>query len=1264
MPVLGCGAQMSKLMDVSDQDIATIEDTIKERLGFGVSQAVAQRQAVDEAIAQLADERSMVMRAVDEQLGKQDVPEVRFGNTNDTAGQDGPKFATMDGQTQNNDANTKSTQDAQAKVKKLSTIVARALNTPEPDAAGAYRAVSLPEGGDLGTIASAFGKSAIGYQLVRVLKGKKSPFSTVGGVSTGAIPDTVFINIDSNRPHLSMLGHELAHELKRDNPTLYAEMVEAMRPYVDQSKYKAEFGKERVASDLAKAGDADGVREEFMGEVLSDGFTEPAFWNALGEKSPTLLSKVVGAVGNLIDKVRRTFGPQRRTAKYLTDFDKVMQIAGEAMARYAGDKDAAPEAEAKQDTRFSRSGKPNHTGTNWTAPENTKVDTRLQQLQDRHVDLKRFQEVINQQSAIPEGFDARLAETLYAGRVTERTESFMKNEAAPLLDAIAKAKVTTDELSDYLLARHAPERNAQIAKVNDKYPDGGAGTNSQGVLMTTQAANDHIANLSAGKRAALQLVAAKVDAITKGTTTLLVAEGLESQNTIDNWTGAYKNYVPLFKNEAEGESFAPHSTGAGYSVTGKSSKRAMGGDGVVTNMLAHVLIQREAAITRAEKNRVGMALYGLVLTNPNSDVWTTIRPQMKKADLEASLTAMGVDVAAQGDMDMAPTKQSVHPSTGKVVNITNPMYKTMDNALVVKVNGEDRVILFNEKNERAMRMASAMKNQDGITGLNLASRAVAKPTRWIASLATQYNPAFGAVNVTRDTLGALVNLSTTPIAGKQLAVLKGIKAAAIGIARDLRDDAARTPMSDLYQQFREDGAQTGFRDILRDPNEQTKRIESDLQALADGGGSAATKAAGAAKAVLELMDGFNTTLENAVRLSAYKVALDSGVSRPEAARLARELTVDFNRKGAYSSDIGALYAFFNATVQGTTRTLVSLSGPSGKKIIVGGLALGAIQAAMLAMAGYDDDEIAQFTKARAFIIPLPGKQYVQIPLPLGLNVLPNAGRILSELAISGGKDAGKQTAFAVAEMLGALNPLGGSVASGDGFLRMALPTVADPVVDIVTGKDFAGRNISKETRDGDPRPGYLLGKERTLRMPTGEAYKGIAQAINKISGGREFSKGYASPTPEEVRYTVMAVGGGLLREIEKVGNASVMTLSGKEVPAYMVPLGSRFAGEVDDAQVQTTRYYANKTKISDLKSEMDSLRKSRQPQEANKLMVEQPVARLAQMNTGIAQEISGINKMIAEQMDKPDSLQRYDAMRTRAMKRLNDRVKALEEAAN
>src|SRR5574343_90093 len=174
-------------------------------------------------------------------------------------------------------------------------------------------------------------------------------------------------------------------------------------------------------------------------------------------------------------------------------------------------------------------------------------------------------------------------------------------------------------------------------------PDGGAGTNSQGVLMTTQAANDYIANLSPGKRTALQLLAKRVDTITKGTRDLLITEGLEKASTVAAWEGAYQNYVPLFKDEAA--ETPGHPVGSGFSVKGGASKRAMGSTKEVTNVLAHVLMQREAAITRAEKNRVGMSLYGLALSNPNKAFWGTVVPKMSTPEIIAELQSMGVNVA-------------------------------------------------------------------------------------------------------------------------------------------------------------------------------------------------------------------------------------------------------------------------------------------------------------------------------------------------------------------------------------------------------------------------------------------------------------------------------------------------------------------------------------------------------------------------------------------------------------------------------------------
>lgn len=815
----------------------------------------------------------------------------------------------------------------------------------------------------------------------------------------------------------------------------------------------------------------------------------------------------------------------------------------------------------------------------WVLPEGSKTDDLIYELQDGRIDLKRTQEaIIRAGGQIEQAFDARLRETLFPGRVAARSTGFIDAEVRPLLEVMARNQVSMNELSDYLHARGAPERNAQIAKVNPDLQDGGAGTNTKGVLMTNAAAKAHIEAIRPLRRDLLNSLAKRVDAITAGTRKLLVDEGLESPEVIAAWESVYPNYIPMFRDEAE--SGNPHPIGTGMSVRGSASKRATGSTKEVTNILAHVLMQREAAITRAEKNRVAVSLYGLALTNPNKKVWATIRPGMTSSQIDAELRGMGVDpdVAAAG-MEKAPTVRTVDEISGKVVNRLNPLYKSLPGAIVVRVKGEDRVLMLNQGNPRALRMAENLKNMDGLTKLDLAGSIVGQATRWMASVNTAYNPVFGLVNVVRDTLGAAVNLSSTALRGKSTRVLWDTPAALQGIGREIAGlDSGQ--WGSLYRQFQEDGGQTGYRDLFLDANARTKELEAALKSL-ESKGLLSPKTAGLK--VLAALEGFNTVLENGVRLSAYKAALDHGMSRDHAAKLARELTVDFNRKGRMTRELGPLYAFFNASVQGSARTIEALRGPAGRQIMLGGLALGVLQAAMLALAGYEDDEIPEFIKARAFIIPLGVdeggvKKWAAIPLPLGLHVLPNTGRVLIELAMSGGDRMGERVFDAVGEIAGAFNPLGGgNIFTLDGALKTLAPTVIDPAIELATNKNFAGTPIEKEPRSrSDMSPGFARAREKTLESTSGQAYLGISKALNRVTGGDHYEAGMVSPTPERLRYLAQVVGGGLLREIEKVVDAS-----GREKPveSHDMPLVGRFYGKVDDEKVQRRRYFDNVARI-------------------------------------------------------------------------------------
>lgn len=931
---------------------------------------------------------------------------------------------------------------------------------------------------------------------------------------------------------------------------------------------------------------------------------------------------------------------------------------------YAKDLDAFKEATSAQGggaPMYSRGGDADSDIASWELTElsalQEKTDRVLYEMQDGRIDLKRFQEDIEQRGRkIEERFDARLAETLMPGRVAYRTQTFLEREAMPVQRMMARMRISQTELGDFLHARAAPERNAQIAKVNPEMPDGGAGANSQGLLLTTAAAEQYIADIPAARRRDLEVLAAKVDAITRGTRDLLVTEGLEKAETIAAWEGAYKHYVPMFREDIE--------FGGSGGVSAAASKRATGSEKQAVNILSNILLQREAAIGQAESNRFKVSLYGLALSNPNPDVWVTIRPTSDAPQIARDLQRMGVDPAvAEAGMRGVPTVRTVDPATNLVVDRINPMYKSLPGALTLKVNGEVRVLMFNEKNERAMRMVSALKGADGLTNFDLAGSMVGKTTRWLAAVNTQYNPVFGVVNFVRDTLGGAINLTSTALRGQSLRLLGQVPDAMVGIARALLGKHD-TEWSRAFTQFQADGGQTGFREMFKSSGDRAAKVEQQLALLEKEG---RLTPANAARVVFNLLDGFNTMMENAVRLSAYKLALDKGISRPEAARLARELTVDFNRKGRMGRELGPLYAFLNASLQGTERTIRALRGPDGAKIIAGGLALGVVQALMLAMAGFDDDDLQEFTKARAFIIPMPwgNKTYAAVPLPLGLHVLPNTGRVLTELVIGDHKDAGTKVFDAVGEIAGAINPLGGgNVFTMDGALRTVAPSIADPFIELGFNKNFAGSQIEKEPFGGDKdaRPGYSRARESTLRSATGQVYLGISKALNRLSGGSEYEAGMVSPTPERVRYIAQTAGGGVLRELEKIINMSTAAARGDEVKISQIPLASRFGGRVDADRVAQSRYFDNVRQLERTENTLNASKKAGDGEFMGRLLEERPEVELIQLGNRVQAEIAKLNKLAVSTVGDREALQQIDQARLERMRALNDAVRNLELA--
>ena len=912
---------------------------------------------------------------------------------------------------------------------------------------------------------------------------------------------------------------------------------------------------------------------------------------------------------------------------------------------------------------------------NWTMPDSTNLDSFTYFVQNKQIDMKRAVEAIQQNvKTIDERFNPYMKETLFQGRAATQTKRFLQNELEPLFKEMGRLDVTMPELEEYLHNRHAQERNEQIASVNPGMPDKGSG-------IETADAQNYLANLSPDQEAKYKKLAGMVDAITAGTRQLLVDSGLESQETIDKWEDTYDNYIPLNRDDIDYSSNHGMGVGQGYSVRGSASKRAVGSERKVVDILANIAMQRERNIVRAEKNRVAMALYGLAIQNPNPDIFLAVNPDAKK-DIPAAIQELVNMGFLPSDIDglmKEPSTLEIDPQTGLAIERIHQMQRGADNVMGLRVNGENRYVFFNQNNERAKRMAMAIKNLDA-DKLGLIMSTTADITRFLAAMNTQYNPLFGAYNFLRDVSTAGLQLTDTPLAGKQKEVLnpKSVLGAMHGIYTDLRAErkggAGTSQWSKLWEEFQQRGGQTGFRDQFSSTAKRGEALQRivDPSSWADSGLGKVFTANGTLKVPMEAarkaaapifnwLSDYNEMMENAIRLSAYKTALDNGMSKDAAAVLAKELTVNFNRKGQIATQAGALYAFFNASVQGTTALIRTLSGPAGKSIIGGGLMLGAIQALLYSAAGFDEKEPPEFIREKNFVMPIGNGKYLAIPLPLGYNVIPNTSRLITEAAIrfaQGKKVKPTETAFKIFEsLLGAFNPIGNA---GWSF-QTAAPTVADPFVAIMENRDWTGKRIAREDFNSlNPTPGFTRYKESASTFS-----RGLAEFMNSVSGGTKDAPGRISPTPDQIDYFISQVFGGVGREALKVERTIRSQFTGEELPPQAIPLAGRFYGDTKGSSAVSNAFYENLKEMNIHENTIKGMR--RRKENVQEYFRENPEARMFDEAGRVEREVQALRKRRRELVEKnapKESVRAIEARITARMKRFNDRVEQREAKRN
>jgi hypothetical protein len=826
-------------------------------------------------------------------------------------------------------------------------------------------------------------------------------------------------------------------------------------------------------------------------------------------------------------------------------------------------------------------------------------DLRTKVGDDRMLSVKEMIEHIQEMGGnVNDLNDTYMKEQLYHGKVFNTIEKVEEAYQKPLLEALAAAReqVSVKDFEDYLYARHAPERNAYLRSRGSPVDDPSG--------MSDQEANDILDKLALdGKLPMLDQLASRADAITKATTRIRVKAGLITQEAADS--SPYQFYVPLrgfAEEDLDPDLITENQTrarsGKGFTVGGREDRTVTGRKRKAGDVIGHLFLQQTEAIIRAHKNEVATSFIRLLNDNTEAGYGKVLRS--------------------------APTRRVVG-ANGMIHEAGDPSFRQRPDIVTAKVQGKEVIAQVTDP-----RVARAIRS-DYVSNSNVIVQAMTKLNRYLATVNTSLQPTFVLTNFLRDLQTAGVLAQQYDIPGLTGSIMKGTAGAAIGIREVLRKGTANSPWAQMFKDMQADGGTTEFLGI-HDLEQQVRRIQK--QVSQQGSNPSPRKALEMLGHIGKFVEDYNKTAENALRLSAYAAARRAGISRPQAAFLAKNLTVNFNKGGEQKSMMNAWWLFYNASLQGTTVFIRGLKSKNVRRVIAGVVMMGVMQDVLnRLMSGDSDDngvpdydDVPDYILEHNLVFMLPGsKNYVKIPLPYGLNVFHNTGRNLAA-AFSGSptRNVGTSVMSTVMTALETYNPIGGV----QSLLNFVAPTIADPIVDLATNRDFSGKPIVPEQASfGPPKP-----NSQKYWNTTGDMPKNIAQWLNAATGGNDVRPGKIDVSPEQLEYVYGFITGGLGTFASQTAGGGINLLQGRleNVAPDTTPFVNRVYGEVGERNT-SERYYQMAEDIEYTKNEIKNYAESgNRPALEAKLRSSSSTVRLIPMFDAAHKSISTITKQLKD----------------------------------
>lgn len=666
----------------------------------------------------------------------------------------------------------------------------------------------------------------------------------------------------------------------------------------------------------------------------------------------------------------------------------------------------------------------------------------------------------------------------------------------------------------------------------------------------------------------------QVNAVTGATLQKAYESGLMSKETYDDISSMYEYYIPLrgFDEKTGEDTYAYLSDK--NSAFNAPLKTAKGRKSKADDPFANMESMAESAIMQGNRNTLVKQKFLNFALNHPSDLVSVSNVWLEHDDVTDEWKPVFADNLSENDspaeieqkvkdfndrmQELCKNEPDKYRSQKEHPDIPYRVVESRDlkqHQVLVKRNGVEYVVTING-NPRAAQALNGQTNPDndnaGAIGAIL--RAGEALNRQLSAFYTTRNPDFVVSNFIRDALygNTMVWVKESPNYAVRYnknfmkvnpAIMKVLFSKLRNGTLDMNNETEK-----MFKLFMDNGGETGY-STVRNIEKHKNDIKRELR-------RAGRISIGKAWSLLgERLDEYNRAVENCARFAAFMTSRQMKCSIDRSIYDAKEISVNFNKKGSGAKFMGAngqtfggntaafvsglgrsFYVFWNAAVQGTTNFGRQLGRHPGKALTgVGAMfMLGLLMAAIGSGDDGDDGDknayynLPEYVRRSNIVFRLPGmdEQWISIPLPVEYRAMYGMGE-LAMSAVSGKEHyTGEELANQIAGQFSQLMPI--DFLEGGGGWNAFVPSSVKPFAEVIANKSWTGMPLYKDTPWNKDMP------EWTKSYKSGNKYLiNLAVVMNDVSGGDQYTKGSIDINPAKVEYLLNGYFGGVSNTIDK-----------------------------------------------------------------------------------------------------------------------------------